>query len=198
MMKETLEILVAFVGGIIVGVVAGAGIANRIAGRKHEEQMQTQAKENVDISAELQDKNYENEQLKQKVDDLESSYERIGQLAEKDKDFAEHISERVGPEDDPPFRPPFVISMEDFQLRYYRSEDHSLTYYQPDGILVDECGNLVENPVVLVGEDGQWALENTEDDTIYIHCDEMNANYEIDVRQDSYVFANLEDDDLEE
>lgn len=198
MMKETLDIIVAFVGGIVVGVVAGAGIANRIAGRKHEEQMRAQAKENVDISAELQDKSFENEQLKQKVDDLETSYERIGQLAEKDKDFAEHISERVGPEDDPPFRPPFVISMEDFQLRYYRSEDHSLTYYQPDGVLVDEYGNPVENMETLVGADGQWALENTEDDTIYIHCDETNSNYEIDVRQDHYGFDEFEDDDLEE
>ena len=188
MMRETLDIIVAFVGGIVVGVVAGAGIANRIAGRKHEEQMRAQAKENVDISAELQDRTYENEKLRNRVEEL----------AQKDKDFAEHISERVGPEDDPPFRPPFVISMEDFQLRYYRSEDHSLTYYQPDGVLVDEYGNPVENMETLVGADGQWALENTEDDTIYIHCDETNSNYEIDVRQDHYGFDEFEDDDLEE
>lgn len=177
----TSDIIFAFVGGIAVGVVAGMGIANRLAGRKYERQTFQMAKERTDLKA--------------KNEDLQSQIEK---LAAKDRDFAEHISERMGPEDDRPLREPCVISMEEYQFGYPYTENQAATYYQGNGILLDERGEVVDNMKDILGDEGMWACENTEDDTVYIHNDALNINYEVDIRKEAYDFEEFEDDDLEE
>lgn len=177
----TSDIIFAFVGGIAVGVVAGMGIANRLAGRKYERQTFQMAKERTDLQA--------------KNEDLPSQIEK---LAAKDHDFAEHISERMGPEDDRPLREPCVISMEEYQFGYPYTENQAATYYQGNGILLDERGEVVDNMKDILGDEGMWACENTEDDTVWIHNDALNINYEVDIRKEAYDFEEFEDDDLEE
>lgn len=185
----TNDMILAFVGGIAVGFVAGFGIANRIAGRKYERQTFQMAQEKTEAVNNLQDVQAKNE-------DLQSQIER---MAAKDEDFAEHISERMGPEDDRPLREPSVISMEEFQFGYPYSEDHSAVYYQGDGVLYDERGVKVDDILDMIGEEGLTACQDTEDDTIYVHNDALNFNYEIDIRPyDSYLDKHDEDDDLEE
>lgn len=184
----TSDIIFAFVGGIAVGFAAGFGIANRIAGRKYEQKTFQMAKEKIEAVNNLQD-------IQAKNEDLQDQIER---LAAKDKDFAEHISERVGPEDDGPLREPRVISMEEFQFGYPYTEDHSATYYQGNGVLIDENGDVVEDVVGMIGEEGQKACEETTDDTIYIHNDELNINFEVGIIGDDCMACNIEYDDLEE
>ena len=78
---------------------------------------------------------------------------------------------------------PFVISEWDYQSdRYSRFNEMALTYYQDDGLLVNNENDIpFDDPVKVVGEEAMWILEQSDEDSVYVHDDSMMMNYEIKI-----------------
>lgn len=72
---------------------------------------------------------------------------------------------------------PYVISPEEFDDGDYEKE--SLDYYEGDGVLADNFGDVVENVDDMVGEDFASHFGEYEKDTVYVRNDELETDFEI-------------------
>ena len=79
---------------------------------------------------------------------------------------------------------PYVISPEEFgEFDDYR--EISLTYYA-DGVLTDECDNIIENAEEIVGCDSLESFGEYEEDAVHVRNDMLKCDYEILRSLDEY------------
>lgn len=71
---------------------------------------------------------------------------------------------------------PYVISPDEFDENGY--ETISLTYY-PDGVLVDDMGEIVDDVDDTVGTDSLNHFGEYEDDSVFVRNDERKVDFEI-------------------
>lgn len=199
------ENIVAFIAGIMFGFAAGALVANHFSERKLETETLNGAKKYMDISDELDKATYQNDQLKRKVDDLESKFayeearQAVATYAPESNDILDEMTEPEppGPDDDDPDEDPILISEYDFLYRYPHTQSHAYTFYQGDGALLDESEEVVLSPIDIVGEEAMWALDHTEDDVIYIYNPRLELTFEIEIRHDeSYYMNDFDEEDI--
>lgn len=92
---------------------------------------------------------------------------------------------------------PYVISPLKFAEQDEDYEVISLVYHEPDGILVDELGEVVENADDIVGTEYiEHFGEYTEDpDTVYVRNEKLMTDYEIQRDLDPYAVSVDPNDD---
>lgn len=119
-------------------------------------------------------------QLKAKLKKREMEKPDLAALAKKykDEDFSEHVSDRISPSDDPPYKEPFMVTAEELD-EYQDSEYSALTYYRGDSALVDENDEYVYNVGELLGENVAKMLSECDEDCIYVHNDAYDTNFEV-------------------
>lgn len=72
----------------------------------------------------------------------------------------------------------YVISPEEFdEMDEY--DIKSFTYYEEDGILVDDCGFIVENPDEVVGIGSLNTFGEYEEDSVFVRNESLMADIEI-------------------
>lgn len=116
-----------------------------------------------------------------------------------DPDFDEHLAERESPEDDAPNRPTFEIPKEAYMDGFEDSDDAELIYFEQDDILVNqEYDNVYASDDILTDDLLDKLRDLRDGDSIYVHCDDMDMNYQITMnRGRSYhrEFFDVEEDD---
>lgn len=76
-----------------------------------------------------------------------------------------------------PMDKPYVIAPEEFgEMPGY--EEVELTYYA-DGILADDCNDIVEDVEDVVGADSLTHFGEYEDDSVFVRNDRLKCDYEI-------------------
>lgn len=163
--------------GLAISFAAGAFCGIYIAKRKH-------IGEDTDYTStleqEIDELLEERKQLKAKLKKQEMEKPDLATLAKKynDEDFSEHVSDRLSPSDDSPYREPFMVTTEELD-EYSDSEYSALTFYRGDSALVDEQDEYVYNVGELLGEKVAGMLSECEEDCIYVHNDAYDTNFEV-------------------
>ena len=199
-----LPILTFLVGGIL-----GAFIARKVVWRGYERRINQLTYENDYLTDKVSRLTGKHEELIGQmetlvgIDEARASYgaEPVNflNLSKKyrDKDFDEHFSERVGPEDDIPLRDPFELSSEDFDIICGEIATEELRFYQLDEVLTDVDDVMLDDPYEAVGDDMLDFLAQTKKDVIYIQNDALSTVYEITVEHNlSYHHDILGEEEL--
>lgn len=183
--------LVAFAAGVVVGLVAGLGIGHHVKEKQLEQQTFDSAKKYMDISDDLDKANYENDRLKREIEDLKT-FPANGHDKEPETNDDESEDDISGLE-------PMVITEYEYQFKYPRAATISLTYYQGDGILVEDNEQIpILEPEEALGEEAMWILPNVEDDVVYVYNPKANLCYEIGINNGNYSDDYAPEDDAEE
>lgn len=154
----------------MVGFVLGYIVNDKLSERDREETMFESAREKVERDSELED-------LRFKADEAAKSYKYAAPGREESFDEDDDLA----PDDDEPVQEPIVITEDEFDHDYLQAETIGLTYYQKDDVLTDGDGEPIYEIHDTIGEEGEWAAQNTEDDTVYVYNDELDTKYEITV-----------------
>lgn len=171
--------------GVIIGAAGGAYVAASIESKKADDRVE---------KATVEARNFYKEKYASESGDADTK------LKEDDKKGYESITRIYGPQFDlyPSNRVPYgqpVIEGEDrkpdpnAETYAYEIDDdefgmdreyttYSLDYYS-DGNLVDETGNIVEDPIRLVGSDILDELETRASNIAYVRNDITKTDYEI-------------------
>ena len=184
--------LVSFIFGLIVGATAGAYVAKSISDRKAEmriEETTVEARDYYKEEYEPKKEEPKQESVFGKKDDLEANKKitriyghQFDLYSEPEVKIDEH--QQKDPEKETYSYP---IDEDEFGMDHDYTT-YSLDYYA-DGSLVDETGNLVDDPVHLVGGDILDDLSDRKIDVGYVRNDITKTDYEI-----CYVDANYEED----
>lgn len=132
-------------------------------------------------------------ELMQKRDELREMAKQYDNIVEENK-YAEVL--KKGGSNSMKDDDPYVISPLKFAEQDEDYDVVSLTYHA-DGILVDDMGELIENPDSIVGtEFPEHFGEYTEDpDTVYVRNERLMTDYEIQRDLDTYASLNPMDDE---
>ena len=164
-------------GGLCVGFVLGYIVSDKLGQKKSEEVLFETAEEKIERDAELQDYRFKEEERKK----AEKIAEGYGYSQPKTAVKLEEEDDDIGPDDDDPVEEPIVITEDEFRHDYLEAESAGLTYYQQDDVLTDPDGEPIYDIRETIGEDAEWVVANTEDDTVYVYNDEYGTKYEITV-----------------
>lgn len=119
----------------------------------------------------------------------------------RNESFDEHFADRVGPTDEHDEDPDDeeedipeikLIDQKTFNenLDYYDYE--KMTYYQVDGVLVDEVGDVVYDEDEVIGREGVEKISHTEEDMMYSLDEAANKMYEIVVDHNSEFLCDMD------
>lgn len=180
---------VAFIFGLIIGTAAGAYVAKSISDGKAEKKIEEATIEARDY---YKDKyTPKKEEPKQESvfgdkDDLEAN-KKITRIYGHQFDLYSEPKEEERIKEDPEKETySYPIDEDEFGMdRDYTT--YSLDYYA-DGTMLDETGNVVDDPIHLVGGDVLDGL-SISNPTAYVRNDITKTDYEI-----CYVDANYEED----
>lgn len=126
---------------------------------------------------------------REEIDEIKAYYKQRCHLPEKgeiESDMTEYVNhiqemgysseETIEKGEPETMSKPYVISPDEFDENGY--ETISLTYY-PDGILVDDMGEIVDDVDDVVGTDSLNHFGEYEDDSVFVRNDERKVDYEI-------------------
>lgn len=119
----------------------------------------------------------------------------------RNESFDEHFADRVGPTDEHDEDPEDeeedipeikLIDQKTFNenLDYYDYE--KMTYYQVDGVLVDEVGDVVYDEDEVIGREGSEKILHTEEDMMYSLDEASNKMYEIIVDHSTEFLCDMD------
>lgn len=83
---------------------------------------------------------------------------------------------------------PYGISSEDFLVTRKEYDKTTLTFYMNDLVLCNEEGDIIEDPIYLIGDREDWMREvgKSEDNIAYIRNEKISTDYEIICESKSY------------
>lgn len=172
--------LVSFIFGTIIGAAVGAYVAKSIAEKRAEEKIAEATIEARDYYKEkFAPKKKEEEKQKSnfdKKDDLAAN-ERLTRIYGRQFElYSEPVDTRRIEED--PTKETYAYEIDEDEF----GNDHDYTTYSldyyADGTMLDETGNVVEDPIHLVGGDVLDGL-NISNPTAYVRNDITKTDYEI-------------------
>lgn len=169
--------------GFIFGSAGAAYVTKSICNKKAEDQIEKATVEARDYYKEKYESVEKKEQeVQEKYEEATRIYGKAFDLYKEHNEESPVIEEKVHA---------YEIDEDEF------GEDHeystySLDYYT-DGNLVDETGNIVDDPIHLIGADilDKVCLENP---VAYVRNDETKTDYEICFVNDTYEQPGGEDD----
>lgn len=192
-------ILGFLLGGFLVGTVCGTEYKKRIESLqyqldrvKHDKEIE---KENDirDREMALTDPN-PLETLKQTA--IYEGYTTTSEPIEEDDDEDSHETdfyEDTNVEFDDPFDDDgiYLIEPKDFQEDVAYRDNETLTFYQEDGVLVDDHNDKVENELRVVGREFMEKVRDTDEDFLYVSNDIEDKMYEIVVNHDQSFYRDI-------
>lgn len=109
-------------------------------------------------------------------------------VSERRKDVVYSVDENgeVAPSEPPDDLEP--ITSEDFLMTRKEYDKTTLIFYEKDGVLSNEDGDVVEDPPILIGESYFWRAQigKSEDDIAYIRNNRVATDYEIVCEDKAY------------
>ncbi|MCM1363433.1 MAG: hypothetical protein NC215_00415 [Ruminococcus sp.] len=165
-MNSRMKNAIIFLSGTAIGAVSTYAIVKKKFAQIAEEEIQSvkeafSRKEKPDSGIEKED----DTEMDEYIDILGNS------------NYVASPQRALTKEDEPFNERPYVISPEEFdELDSY--EAISLTYYA-DGVLTDDCNELVEDVDDVVGLDSLNHFGEYEDDSVFVRNDRYKCDYEI-------------------
>lgn len=168
--------IIAFFGGACAGM-----LITWLSLKKHFEQI---AQEEIDsVKSMLLDKKSRHTDTKDKAPsdvqakELKSPLVDYAAILKEEgyTNYSEH-SKKIKVENDDE-KKPFVISPDQYG-EHDEYDQISLTYYS-DGILADDCNEIVDDPCDSIGNGFVEHFGEYEDDAVYIRNDRLKCDYEI-------------------
>ena len=173
---------VAFLSGVLVGGFAGGFIGTNGAKKRIselEEHLRMLEKEKTDL-IDKYDKETD-KALEAATKSLQEAFTAVPPVSSLDS--AEETEE-----DGPKARPPFLITEEEYRNELASVDDDDLTYYTRAGVLSDDAGNKVDTAKLLIGDIYDQLIDGDfdDEDTIYIHNEELEKNFAIYIDSQTY------------
>lgn len=81
---------------------------------------------------------------------------------------------------------PYGITSEDFLLTRKEFDKTTLTWYEGDGVLATESGDIVQDVDFILGTDWKSEIGKSEDSIAYIRNDRAGTDYEVVVEEKKY------------
>lgn len=159
--------------GLVLGAAGGAYVAKSIAEKKTEDQIE---------KATVEARNYYKEKYEPKKEEPVKEPEKVTRIYGKAFDLYSRPPEEVKIEDGTREEDPsaetyaYPIDADDFGMDSEYTT-YTLDYYT-DGNLVDETGNIVDDPVHIVGGDILDELSAT-NPVLYVRNDITKTDYEV-------------------
>ena len=165
-MGDNLRKLFIFVAGAAVG----SAVTWKLAKRKYE-QIANEEIESV--------KEWYSKGIHGLRETIEESIEPEDEDDDPDKKEYESIIDEQGYNEDDDVEEPYMISPDEFsEFDDYEAID--LTYYEGDGVLVDEDDELVDDVIETVGKNVLEYLQNeNSEDVVHVRNDKLKSDYEI-------------------
>ena len=192
-------ILGFLLGGFVVGAVCGKEYKKRIESLQHQidrlKYEQDTAKENDirDREIALSDP----DPLKTlKKTAIYEGYTTTSEPIEEDEDEVEEddlsdIELDEGIEDMFDEDDIYLIDAKDFQEDVGVRDNETLTFYQEDGVLVDDHNDKVENELRVVGREFMEKVKDTDEDFLYVSNDIEDKMYEIVVNHNESFYRDI-------
>lgn len=95
-----------------------------------------------------------------------------GEYSKKEKEEQEAAGVRPKKEE------PYIITADEF-AQSMAGEQRTFTYYEEDGVFLDENYDIVTNGVELVGEENLDHFSEEEEDVLYVRNNETREDYEV-------------------
>lgn len=110
---------------------------------------------------------------------------------DEDKEDDDDISKPIDLDD--PFEDDtiYLIDVKDFQDDLEYRDNETLTYYQTDGVLVDDHNDKVEDELHVVGKEFMDKARDTEEDYLYVSNDIEDKMYEIIVNHTDSFYRDI-------
>lgn len=173
--------IIMFAAGALIGSLATYALVKN--------KFEKQAQEEIDSVKEVFSRRVKDEadkQVKEEVVKIRNEYNEYNSLT---YNYKSHDNEKILDEkyenqdvdcDEPeePIDRPYVIAPEEAGM-VSGYDIITLTHYEGDNILADDCDELVEDIDNVVGEDYVKHFGEYEDDAVYIRNDRLKADYEI-------------------
>jgi len=114
-----------------------------------------------------------------------------GEDEENDEDDEDDISKSI--EFDEPVEDDaiYLIGVKEFQDDLNHRDNETLTYYQSDGVLVDDHNDKVENELRVVGKEFMEKVADTDEDYLYVSNDIEDKMYEIIVNHNESFYRDI-------
>lgn len=85
----------------------------------------------------------------------------------------------------------YLIEAKDFQEDISYRDNETLTFYQEDGVLVDDHNEKVENELRVVGKEFMDKVKDTDEDFLYVSNDIEDKMYEIVVNHNESFYRDI-------
>ena len=95
-----------------------------------------------------------------------------GEYSKKEKEEQEAAGVKPKKEE------PYIITADEF-VQSMAGEQRTFTYYEEDGVFLDENYDIVTNGVELVGEENLDHFSEEEEDVLYVRNNETREDYEV-------------------
>lgn len=192
-------------GGTLIGIICGREYRKRLDALNEEnneltQKLMTLKREKIAERKEAEVKKQETvEAQKQKAEVLTKELQYVSEDSTEQRE--EDIPEPADPDswaDEAVYEPVeasasdiYVIDAEAFKQDLARKEGYTLTYYQGDGILVDERNDVMETGRKMLGDECYESLAKTEEDFIYVANDVEDCMYEVVVEHNESFYRDV-------
>ena len=85
----------------------------------------------------------------------------------------------------------YLIEQKDFEEDIKTRDNETLTFYQEDGVLVDDHNDRVENELRVVGKEFMDKVVDTDEDFLYVSNDIEDKMYEIIVNHNQSFYRDI-------
>ena len=189
------------IGGFVVGSICGKEYKKKIESLQYQlndlrdEKKQAREHDILEREMALEDPN-PLKTLKETA--ITNNYISSDDLADEDDEDEEDSHETDFYEDtDVDFDDPFdeddiyLIEQKDFEDDIKTRDNETLTFYQEDGVLVDDHNDRVENELRVVGKEFMEKVKDTDEDFLYVSNDIEDKMYEIVVNHNESFYRDI-------
>lgn len=198
--------------GAIIGFLLGGFVVGSICGKEYKkkiESLQYQLSELKDEKKQAKEQDIIDRELALEDQDplktlketaISNNYISSDDLADEDDEDEEEedshetdFYEDTNVDFDDPFDEDdiYLIEQRDFEEDIKTRDNETLTFYQEDGVLVDDHNDKVENELRVVGKEFMEKVKDTDEDFLYVSNDIEDKMYEIIVNHNESFYRDI-------
>jgi hypothetical protein len=188
------------IGGFVVGSICGKEYKKKIESLQYQlndlrdEKKQAREHDILEREMALEDPN-PLKTLKETA--ITNNYISSDDLADEDEDENDSHETDFYEDTDVDFDDPFdeddiyLIEQKDFEDDIKTRDNETLTFYQEDGVLVDDHNDRIENELRVVGKEFMDKVKDTDEDFLYVSNDIEDKMYEIVVNHNESFYRDI-------
>lgn len=187
------------IGGFVVGSICGKEYKKKIESLQYQlndlrdEKKQAREHDILEREMALEDPN-PLKTLKETA--ITNNYISSDDLADEEDEDDSHETDFYEDTDvdfDDPFDEDdiYLIEQKDFEDDIKTRDNETLTFYQEDGVLVDDHNDRVENELRVVGKEFMEKVKDTDEDFLYVSNDIEDKMYEIVVNHNESFYRDI-------